>query len=51
MWKSMEGITFAEDGADPLKRNAAQVPSRSKSEFIDEDTVWVRVLNCLVDFH
>ena len=37
MWKSMGGMAFADDGADPLKRNAAQVPSRSsKSEFIDE---------------
>jgi len=34
----MGGMAFADDGADPLKRNAAQVPSRSsKSEFIDED--------------
>ena len=29
---------FADDGADPLNRNAAQVPSRSsRSEFTDED--------------
>ena len=34
----MGGMAFSEDGADPLKRNAARVPSRSsKSEFIDED--------------
>ena len=34
----MGGMAFADDGADPLKRNAAQVPSRSSiSEFIDED--------------
>ena len=38
MWKLMGGMAFTDDGADPLKRNAAWVPSRSSnSEFIDED--------------
>ena len=50
MWKSMGGMAFAEDGADPSKRNAAWVPSRSsKSVFIDENEGGV--LNHLVDFH
>ena len=43
-WKSITGNAFADDGADPSKRNAAHVPSNPlKGELIEK--VKVEVLN------
>jgi len=46
----MGGMAFADDGADSLKRNAAQVPSRSSKVSLLMK-MRVRVLNRLVDSH